>query len=525
MADDDRDTQQLAERLKDTSIKEGILVDVESTEDKESTPTVNVGADLDQHPSKEIPSAEAQQAASYVQNQEQTTTTSRQFQTDVPTFDFHRFLEQMKDPSAAPIARYTKGFIAAFHRREAWTVNEQIKFIQDYLNFTYGKMRDCDVWRDISEKEFENAKEGMEKLVMNRLYNVTFSPRTMDDKEKDNILHHKIKIFRWIREEHLDIPVTADNPSFLTFAEAELLKINNYKAPRDKLICILNCCKVIFGLIKHMNVNEGGADIFLPLLIYVVIRANPPRLISNVQYISRFRNPEHLKAEAGYYLTNLMGAIEFIQTMDVNSLTISKEQFDANIENTMAALEQEESQGVLEKDKKQVSYDNVLHPRHAKKQPQQQPLMDLGSDITQKSKQLVEKLFSDSHPPSDSDTGVASSSSRQVYPSSPPPPRSPSQGQSTPQRANSPFYVPNDPSSLSQELPVPSTMAAPEGAVASPRPLSDDEARKEFDENLSTIVQMFPNIEPGVCFMILQASKGKLPQTIESLLDISNEQN
>lgn len=27
----------------------------------------------------------------------------------------------------------------------------------------------------------------------------------------------------------------------------ELLKINNYKAPRDKLICILNCCKVIFG--------------------------------------------------------------------------------------------------------------------------------------------------------------------------------------------------------------------------------------------------------------------------------------
>lgn len=25
-------------------------------------------------------------------------------------------------------------FIAAFNRREAWTVNEQIKFIQDFLN-------------------------------------------------------------------------------------------------------------------------------------------------------------------------------------------------------------------------------------------------------------------------------------------------------------------------------------------------------------------------------------------------------
>jgi hypothetical protein len=31
-------------------------------------------------------------------------------------------------------------------------------------------MRECDVWRDVSDQEFENAKEGMEKLVMNRLF-------------------------------------------------------------------------------------------------------------------------------------------------------------------------------------------------------------------------------------------------------------------------------------------------------------------------------------------------------------------
>ena len=32
---------------------------------------------------------------------------------------------------------------------------------------------------------------------------------------------------------------------------AELLKINHYKAPRDKMICILNCCKVIFGMCQE----------------------------------------------------------------------------------------------------------------------------------------------------------------------------------------------------------------------------------------------------------------------------------
>lgn len=35
--------------------------------------------------------------------------------------------------------------------------------------------------------------------------------------------------------------------SFLNFAQSELCKMNQYKAPRDKLICVLNCCKVIFG--------------------------------------------------------------------------------------------------------------------------------------------------------------------------------------------------------------------------------------------------------------------------------------
>ncbi|KAI9310654.1 hypothetical protein BX666DRAFT_2005830 [Dichotomocladium elegans] len=206
--------------------------------------------------------------------------TKRRERQEIP-FDFNRFLEQMRRRSATPITRYFKSFLQAFDRRP-WAVNEQIKIIQDFLDFIYIKMRECEVWRNASDQEFENAKEGMEKLVMNRLYYATFTPSTTDDKERDEILHQKISIFRWIRAEHLDIHDTVDNEHFLVFAESELLKINNYKAPRDKLICILNCCKVIFGLIRHVD-GEGGADKFLPILIYVILRANPPKLVSNVQ--------------------------------------------------------------------------------------------------------------------------------------------------------------------------------------------------------------------------------------------------
>ena len=112
-----------------------------------------------------------------------------------------------------------------------------------------------------------------------------FSPAITDDTEKDKILREKISLFRWVEEEHLDITAHPQNQAFLSFARSgnilskvlfiattaytlcdnnrsnpyfsillELLKINNFKSPRDKLICILNCCTVmIFGLLESMS--------------------------------------------------------------------------------------------------------------------------------------------------------------------------------------------------------------------------------------------------------------------------------
>lgn len=157
-------------------------------------------------------------------------------------------------------------------------------------------------------------------------------------------------------------------------------------------------------------------------------------------------------------------------------------------------------------DKRQVSYENALHPLHAKKSQKEQPLIDLGSDIAQKSIHFVEKLFSDSSA-SNSENESAPSSSK-VHKKMP---------QKTHHRQHE-NYVPEDPSSLSQELPVPPNATTPDLSAtraADPTGIYGENARKEFDENLSTIVSMFPNIEPGVCFMILQASEGKLSETIE----------
>ncbi|PLB55236.1 hypothetical protein P170DRAFT_432771 [Aspergillus steynii IBT 23096] len=283
-------------------------------------------------------------------------------------FDFHRFLEQLRHRTADPVAKFLRSFLHEFGKRQ-WMVHEQVKIISDFLAFITNKMAMCDVWRDVSDSEFDNAKEGMEKLVMNRLYFQTFSPaipsppsiprsasrskrrelerlhgpwrrgQHQEDIERDDVLAQKMRIYSWVKEEHLDIPPVGNQGArFLNLAKQELSKINGYRAPRDKVICILNCCKVIFGLLKNTKKADTSADSFIPLLIYVVLRANPEHLVSNIQYILRFRNQDKLSGEAGYYLSSLSGAIQFVETLDRTSLTVSDEEFERNVEAAVSAI-------------------------------------------------------------------------------------------------------------------------------------------------------------------------------------------
>jgi len=209
---------------------------------------------------------------------------------DLP-FDFHRFLSQLRHRSADPVAKFLRSFLNEFAKKQ-WMVHEQVKIVSDFLNFIYGKMEGCEVWLNVGEVEMDHAREGMEKLVMNRLYTQTFSPEIsppqgnptvgsrrhrrdrderfpgrrgqhQEDVERDEVLAQKVRIYGWVREEHLDIQDTVTEESgrkFLDLAVNEMIKMGSYRAPRDKVICVLNCCKVIFGEPSRVTGWSKGAN-------------------------------------------------------------------------------------------------------------------------------------------------------------------------------------------------------------------------------------------------------------------------
>ncbi|KAJ1911672.1 hypothetical protein H4219_005862, partial [Mycoemilia scoparia] len=83
----------------------------------------------------------------------------------------------------------------------------------------------------------------------------------------------------------------------------------------------------------NMNDSNGSAtttiafstDTILPILIYTVIRTNPPKFVSNIRYIEIYRYQPLLEAQYSYCLTNMEAAIAFLTSDDVKELGLSAE--------------------------------------------------------------------------------------------------------------------------------------------------------------------------------------------------------
>ncbi|XWS21993.1 hypothetical protein CRYUN_Cryun30bG0105400 [Craigia yunnanensis] len=248
---------------------------------------------------------------------------------------FDSFLHRMRNPASLDLVRSIKSFIVSFSFYAANPENDGKK-IQDFFLTMEAAIRDHPLWEDSSDAEIDNALEGLEKYVMTKLHSRTFAS-SAEDVKMDQQISDKICLLQtFLRPEHLDIPPVLQNESSWLLAEKELKRINAFRAPREKLLCIMNCCRVINNLLLNASISEdrvlGGADDFLPVLIYVMIKANPPQLHSNLKFIQLYRRQCKLISEAAYFFTNLVSAKSFIVDLNAKSLSIEEIEYEESMQ-------------------------------------------------------------------------------------------------------------------------------------------------------------------------------------------------
>ncbi|TSW89626.1 Rab5 GDP/GTP exchange factor [Bagarius yarrelli] len=248
--------------------------------------------------------------------------------------DFPGFLKLLRNPSSHHLQSRCTAFLNTIEAYHDLPVQKQSDLVQDFYQ-TIAAYFD-----GLPELQVSQMMEHIEKLIMTRLHKWVFCHDSCDDEQKDLTLQRRIKSLNWVTPEMLHVPFPkggSDTSDPYLPAITAIIEMDAKRAPQDKLACLFKCSQHVFQALAVENRQPANADDFLSVLIYVVLRANPPRLHSNINYIVRFGLPHSLMAgESGYYFTNLSCAVAFIEKLDGPSLNLTSEEFNAYMQGRRA---------------------------------------------------------------------------------------------------------------------------------------------------------------------------------------------
>ncbi|XP_019754627.1 rab5 GDP/GTP exchange factor isoform X1 [Dendroctonus ponderosae] len=215
---------------------------------------------------------------------------------------------------------------------ESKPIDELAEMAQKYYNWYNGRINSHAVYAEV-DPEVKTDLEGLfEKHSMVTLYTWLFCPSFTNDEEKDLSIQDRIRKLTWVNAHHLDCCISETSlevRDLVYTAITDLLGMDSVNAPQEKLQCVVKCCRSVVEVLQHCQGGPVSADEFLPALIFVVLKANPARLKSNILYVTRFcKDSKLMQGEAGYYFTNLCCAVSFIENLTAESLNMTEKEFE-----------------------------------------------------------------------------------------------------------------------------------------------------------------------------------------------------
>lgn len=266
----------------------------------------------------------------------------REVSNEIATF-LHKKLEKQAVKDVSIHVKKMVDKIQRFPLQNPENIEDLSVVLQDFYNLFQQRLQVHQLYKGLSEEDSLKIMELSEKYITVDCYKQLFCPSITSDEEKDLEIQNKIRSLNWISTEHLNCSIdefSQEVRDLLYQAINDLLEIDGQMAPQDKLACLVKCCKNIFEILKVSNENPASADDFLPCLIYICLKANPPRIQSNINYITRFCNESKIRmGEGGYFFANLNCATTFIENLSAESVNMDPEEFETYTSGKSVPLE------------------------------------------------------------------------------------------------------------------------------------------------------------------------------------------
>lgn len=193
---------------------------------------------------------------------------------------------------------------------EVKTIDELGEYAQSCYKKFLRRMEDKSCYINVNPETREQLLDFFEKATMTCLYRYLFCPPSTTDEEKDLAIQKRIRALSWVNAHNLDCRISersVEVRELVYTAITDLINMDSVKPPQEKLSCIVRCCRSVVLVLQQCQGGPVSADEFLPALIFIVLKANPARLKSNIHFITRFCNDARLlQGEGGYYFTNLV---------------------------------------------------------------------------------------------------------------------------------------------------------------------------------------------------------------------------
>jgi hypothetical protein len=175
-------------------------------------------------------------------------------------------------------------------------------------------------------------EETVERRACESIYGKIWRHKSTLDEVRDEKLRSKTAALALLgtglRDLGIEIPNATEEKekeasTRLSLARESLAKMNDEKYPLGKLRHLITTHKAIVDTLTALLPSTSSADEILPTLIYTLITSPPEgiNIISNFQFIQRFRSANKMDGEAAYCLTNLEAAITFLEDVDLSSIS------------------------------------------------------------------------------------------------------------------------------------------------------------------------------------------------------------